>query len=262
MQAALTSAVQAGFVVGCLVSAFFGLADRLDPRRFIAAAALLGAVANATAAGVDPTTAVAPLLRFVTGVAMAGVYPVGMKLASTWARGDMGLMVGILVGALTLGSAAPHLFNAVGGVDWRIPVALRRQRRRRCAADRVRRNRARTSAGPALRSARRGGGVARRAVAARQPRLPRPYVGALCDVGVDRRVPARELRTDVAAGRRVGAREARRVRDRRGRRDRLRRRRAISPIALGALRSRSRQWCVSGRCAVVVGLLYGGSQRW
>ena len=46
-----------------------------------------------------------PLLRFVTGIAMAGVYPVGMKLASTWADGDMGLMVGILVGALTLGSA-------------------------------------------------------------------------------------------------------------------------------------------------------------
>ena len=125
MQAALTSAVQAGFVAGCLVSAFFGLADRLDPRRFIAAAALLGAVANALLLAIDPTTAAAPLLRFVTGVAMAGVYPVGMKLASTWARGDMGLMVGILVGALTLGSATPHLFNLLaGGVDWRVPVAL------------------------------------------------------------------------------------------------------------------------------------------
>jgi hypothetical protein len=55
---------------------------------------------------------------------MAGVYPVGMKLASTWARGDMGLMVGILVGALTLGSASPHLFNALGGVDWRIPITV------------------------------------------------------------------------------------------------------------------------------------------
>jgi hypothetical protein len=54
---------------------------------------------------------------------MAGVYPVGMKLASTWAKGDMGLMVGILVGALTLGSASPHLFNALGGVAWRVPLA-------------------------------------------------------------------------------------------------------------------------------------------
>jgi len=123
-QAALTSAVQAGFVVGCLASAILGLADRLDPRRFIAVAALVGAAANALLLLADPSTAAAPLLRFVTGVAMAGVYPVGMKLASTWARGDMGLMVGILVGALTFGSATPHLFNAVGGIDWRIPVAL------------------------------------------------------------------------------------------------------------------------------------------
>ena len=61
-------------------------------------------------------------LRVVTGICMAGIYPVGMKLASTWAKGDMGLMVGILVGALTLGSAAPHLFNAFGGMQWRIPL--------------------------------------------------------------------------------------------------------------------------------------------
>ena len=57
-------------------------------------------------------------------MAMAGVYPVGMKLVATWADGDMGLMVGILVGALTLGSATPHLFNAFGGVDWRPTLAL------------------------------------------------------------------------------------------------------------------------------------------
>jgi len=53
---------------------------------------------------------------------MAGVYPLGMKMASTWAKGDIGLLIGILVGALTLGSAAPHLFNAFGGVDWRFTV--------------------------------------------------------------------------------------------------------------------------------------------
>ncbi|HVO90091.1 MAG TPA: MFS transporter [Casimicrobiaceae bacterium] len=124
MQAALTSGVQAGFVLGCLASALFGLADRLDPRRFFAGAALLGAIANAALLVVDPGSAVAPALRVVTGIAMAGVYPVGMRLAATWAQGDMGLMVGILVGALTLGSASPHLFNALGGVDWRIPLAV------------------------------------------------------------------------------------------------------------------------------------------
>jgi MFS family permease len=123
MQAALTSGVQLGFVAGCIASAVLGLADRLDPRRFIAASAVVGAVANAMLLVVDPSTSVMPALRFLTGMAMAGVYPVGMKLASTWAKGDMGLMVGILVGALTLGSASPHLFNAFGGVNWRIPVA-------------------------------------------------------------------------------------------------------------------------------------------
>jgi MFS family permease len=124
MQSALTSGVQLGFVAGCLVSAFFGLADRLELRRFLAGSALLGAGANALLLVVDPSSAWMPLIRFVTGMAMAGVYPVGMKLASTWAEGDMGLMVGILVGALTLGSASPHLFNAIAGVDWRVPVAV------------------------------------------------------------------------------------------------------------------------------------------
>jgi len=123
-QAALTSGVQAGFVLGCLVSAFLGLADRVDPRRLFATSAAIGAVSNALLLVVDPASIGAPLLRVVTGVCMAGVYPVGMKLASTWAKGDMGLMVGILVGALTLGSASPYLFNALGGVNWRVPLAL------------------------------------------------------------------------------------------------------------------------------------------
>jgi MFS family permease len=124
MQAALTSAVQIGFVVGCVVSALLGLADRLDPRRLFAVSALVGAIANTAFLAIDPSSPAALGLRAVTGISMAGVYPVGMKLASTWAKGDMGLMVGILVGALTLGSASPHLFNALGGVAWRTPMAL------------------------------------------------------------------------------------------------------------------------------------------
>ena len=122
MQAAFTGAVQVGFVIGCLVSALLGLADRIDPRRFFAASAAVGAGANALLLVVAPASVGAPLLRVVTGICMAGVYPVGMKLASTWAKGDMGLMVGLLVGALTLGSASPHLFNAFGGVNWRITL--------------------------------------------------------------------------------------------------------------------------------------------
>jgi len=123
-QAALTSGVQAGFVIGCLASALLGLADRVDPRRLFAASACVGALANALLLAVNPASLAAPALRIVTGICMAGIYPIGMKLASTWAKGDMGLMVGILVGALTLGSASPYLFNAFGGFDWRPPLLI------------------------------------------------------------------------------------------------------------------------------------------
>jgi len=117
-----TSAVQAGFVVGTLASAILGLADRIDPRRFFMVSALVATVANAVILLVEPTSATVILCRFITGACMAGVYPVGMKLAASWADGDMGLLVGLLVGALTLGSASPHLFNAFGGVDWRFTI--------------------------------------------------------------------------------------------------------------------------------------------
>ena len=117
-----TSAVQAGFVAGTLLSAFFSMADRIDPRRFFMASSLVAAAANAAILLVEPTSFTVIVLRFATGMCMAGIYPVGMKLATTWAKGDLGLLVGLLVGALTLGSAAPHLFNALGGVDWRFTL--------------------------------------------------------------------------------------------------------------------------------------------
>ncbi len=87
------------------------------------ASSLLAAGANAVILLVEPTSPMVILCRFLTGVAMAGIYPVGMKLAITWAKGDIGLLVGLLVGALTLGSGAPHLFNAMGGLDWRFTIA-------------------------------------------------------------------------------------------------------------------------------------------
>lgn len=118
-----TSAVQFGFVVGTLCSAFLGLADRWDPRTFFMWSAAVAAVANAAILLVEPGSPLVVGLRFLTGVCMAGVYPVGMKLTSTWAKGDMGLMIGLLVGALTLGSAVPHLFNALGDLDWRFTLA-------------------------------------------------------------------------------------------------------------------------------------------
>ena len=121
-KALITSSVQVGFVIGTLISAALGLADRLDPRRFFMASALVAATANLAILWVDVTSPAVIALRFVTGACMAGVYPVGMKIATSWAKDDMGLLVGILVGALTLGSAAPHLFNAFGGIDWRFTI--------------------------------------------------------------------------------------------------------------------------------------------
>ncbi len=118
-----TSTVQAGFVFGTLSSAVLGLADRLDPRRFFMASTLVAAAANASILLVEPGTTWVYAARFITGMCMAGVYPVGMKMAASWAKGDLGLLVAILVGALTLGSASPHLFNAFGGVDWRFTIS-------------------------------------------------------------------------------------------------------------------------------------------
>jgi MFS family permease len=120
----LTSSVQVGFVIGTFVSAFLGLADRLDLRRFFSAAAASAAAANILILTLDPASLGIPALRLVVGICMAGVYPVGMKMAASWAEKDMGLVVALLVGALTLGSASPHFLNAIGGLGWRATVVV------------------------------------------------------------------------------------------------------------------------------------------
>ncbi len=122
-QAALSSSVQAGFVLGALVSAVMGLADRFDPRRVFAFSAISAGLVNALLLVAEPGSALAIAARFVTGALMAGIYPVGMKIAVGWGQKDRGFLVGMLVAALTLGSAAPHLFALMGGTDWRITVA-------------------------------------------------------------------------------------------------------------------------------------------
>jgi len=118
--AMLASSVPAGFVVGALAVAFTGLADRADPRRVFALAACLAALCNAAFALLPPGGAGSVLARFATGVALAGVYPVGMKLVVGWGTRDRGWLVGLVVGGLTLGSAAPHLLSFLGGSDWRL----------------------------------------------------------------------------------------------------------------------------------------------
>ena len=117
-----TSAVSIGFVFGTLISATLTLADRFPPSKLFAVCAVLGAAANGAILFFEPTSQAVIALRFITGATLAGVYPVGMKIASSWARGDTGFLVGVLVGALTVGSALPHLFNVLGGIDWRFTI--------------------------------------------------------------------------------------------------------------------------------------------
>ena len=123
-QAALSSGVQAGFVIGALISAVLGFADRFDPRRVIAVSAISAGLMNALLLVVDPGGMLAVAARFATGAFLAGVYPVGMKIAVGWGLTDRGFLVGVLVGATTLGSASPHLIALSGGADWRVTVAV------------------------------------------------------------------------------------------------------------------------------------------
>jgi MFS family permease len=116
----LTGAVQLGFVAGTLVSAAAALADRVDNRLLFAACAADAAFATLALPLVDPAGSWSLALRFMAGAAMAGVYPVAMKLAAGWDSGDLGLLIGLVVGALTLGSAAPHAIPPLlGDADWR-----------------------------------------------------------------------------------------------------------------------------------------------
>ena len=117
--AGLTVAVQLGFIVGTLVSALGNLPDVWSPRLLMAGSAILGALANgAVALWVDALPA-ALALRFVTGLAMAGAYPPAMKIMATWFREGRGLAIGILVGALTVGSATPWLIRGLTTLPWR-----------------------------------------------------------------------------------------------------------------------------------------------
>jgi MFS family permease len=119
----LTMAVQAGFVVGTLASAVTNLADVLNARVLLFLGALAGAVTNAAVLWAPSGDAVIGL-RFLTGVSLACVYPPGMKLAAGWFRDRRGLALGVLIGALTLGKAFPHLLTALYGSAWRDPMLL------------------------------------------------------------------------------------------------------------------------------------------
>lgn len=119
----LTIAVQLGFVAGALLSAGLTLADVLSPRRLMLLGAIGAAAANLVLLVADGATG-AIIARFATGAFLAGVYPPAMKAMASWFRRDRGLALGVMVGALTLGSAMPHLVNALGGADWRVVIVV------------------------------------------------------------------------------------------------------------------------------------------
>jgi MFS family permease len=115
----LTMAVQAGFVIGTLISALLTLPDVINPRHLFGIGCIVGAAANALLIFADGAVALIAL-RMITGIALACVYPPGMKVAAGWFERRRGAALGILIGALTIGSAFPHLLAAAAArIPWR-----------------------------------------------------------------------------------------------------------------------------------------------
>jgi MFS family permease len=118
----LTNAVQLGFVIGAIVLAFFNLSDSMPLILLIAFSCTLAAIANLLLIWTDtPLSIIA--VRLLTGVALSGVYPSVVKLIATWFQKSRGVAMGVIIGALTLGSAAPHFFRAMTpDTDWLIVI--------------------------------------------------------------------------------------------------------------------------------------------
>ncbi len=117
----LTIAVQFGFVAGTLTSAFTNLTERVHVRRLFFAAAVLAALAN-LAPIESESFAVWLLARFATGFFLGGVYPPALHVVSGWYRAGRGFAIGVVVGALTLGSGSPHLLRAALAEDWQLAM--------------------------------------------------------------------------------------------------------------------------------------------
>lgn len=120
----LTSAVQFGFVAGTLLFALLLVADRFPPPRVFLTCAVLGAAANALITLLDGQWPLLLALRFAVGFLLAGIYPVGMAIAASWYRQGLGTAMGVLIGALVLGSALPHGLRALGAASASPGLAL------------------------------------------------------------------------------------------------------------------------------------------
>jgi len=114
----LTAIVQIGFATGAVVSAVLNLADRIPPPLLVGASALFGALATVALVAWARSAVTAVPLRFLVGFALAGVYPVGMKIVVSWYPKARGMALGVVIGALTLGSALPQLLTVVNPLAW------------------------------------------------------------------------------------------------------------------------------------------------
>jgi MFS family permease len=110
----MTSSVQLGFIAGTLAFAFLAIADIFSPRKIFLICSLSGAFCNAGVYLFADGLVSLMVFRFLTGFFLAGIYPVGMKIAAGWHQHDLGRALGYLVGALVLGTAFPHLLKAIG----------------------------------------------------------------------------------------------------------------------------------------------------
>ena len=117
----LTSAVQFGFIAGALVFALLAIADRFPPRRVFLLCALAGSACTLAAAVTASSFAALVFWRALTGFFLAGIYPIGMKIAAQWFPRGLGAAMGLLIGALVLGSALPHALRAMSlGWPWAV----------------------------------------------------------------------------------------------------------------------------------------------
>ncbi|GAB5378238.1 MAG: MFS transporter [Acuticoccus sp.] len=115
----LTNAVQAGFIIGTLAISLGGIADRFRASAIFVVSALVGAAANAAFAWLAHDVSSGAAMRFVVGLSLAGIYPIGMKLIVSWEPQRTGPALALLVAMLTLGTALPQLLRASGGdLSW------------------------------------------------------------------------------------------------------------------------------------------------
>ena len=121
----LTSAVQAGFIIGTLSLAISNVADRFAPSHIFLCASVLGGLANLLFAYQATGLTEGLIYRFIVGISLAGIYPIGMKLIVSWSSSFPGVGLGLMVGMLTLGTASPHLFSGLLlSADWRATLTF------------------------------------------------------------------------------------------------------------------------------------------